>query len=182
MSPDRTGEHIRSAFAQLTREQRDLSDLDRAAMAAFERLMQGRPELTDGAITVTNICTEAGISRASYYRSPAAPVIKSILAAPETTRPEPDELREEVTRLRQTERALRREHAAQLRELKDTITTYANQIQLLTLANAELREENNQLQRQAAKHTNLRVLDQDVPRTGGSESGGALRVSGLPHE
>lgn len=65
---------------------------------------------------------------------------------------------------------------------KDTITTYANQLQLLTLANAELREENNQLQRQAAQHTNLRVLDQGVPRTGGGESGGALRVSGLRHE
>jgi hypothetical protein len=59
---DQTGERIRSAFAQLARQQPDLSQLDHAIMAAFERLMQGQPELTDGVITVTNICTEAAIS------------------------------------------------------------------------------------------------------------------------
>jgi hypothetical protein len=59
-----------------------------------------RPELTDGAVTVTSICTEAGVSRASYYRSPTAPVIKTLLTAPETARPELEELRAEVKRLR----------------------------------------------------------------------------------
>lgn len=133
-------------------------EVHHAIMTAFERLMQGRPELSDGAVTVTNICTEAGISRASYYRSPTAPVIRTLLTAPDTTRPELDELREEVKRLRHAERALRREHATQLRELKDTNATYANHIQLLTLANTQLRGENHQLRQQAARHTNLRVL------------------------
>lgn len=127
-------------------------------MTAFEQLIQGHAELTDGAITVTNICTEAKISRASYYRSPTAPVIKTLLTAADTARPELDELRAEVTRLRRVERALRREHATQLRELKDTNATYANHIQLLTLANAELRTENHKLQRHAAQHGNIRVL------------------------
>ncbi len=39
-----------------------LSDIDRRLVAAFERLMLGRPELTDGRIIVTNICVEAGVS------------------------------------------------------------------------------------------------------------------------
>ncbi|MFJ6216736.1 hypothetical protein ACIQGZ_25910 [Streptomyces sp. NPDC092296] len=33
------------------------------------------PEITDGTVTVVNICTEAGISRASYYRSPVAAAV-----------------------------------------------------------------------------------------------------------
>lgn len=161
MSGEWTGERIRSALAQLTRQQPDLSQLDHAIMTAFERLMQGRPELTDGAVTVTNICVEAGVSRASYYRSPVAPIIKTLLTDPDTTCPELEELRAEVKRLRQAERTLRRQHAAEQREMKDTIATYANHIQLLTLANAELRADNHTLQQQAARHTNLRVLDHD---------------------
>jgi hypothetical protein len=153
-----TGELIRSAFARLTRDQPALSDLDRTVMAAFERLMQGRPSVTDGTITATNICTEAGVSRASYYRSPVAALVKDILAAPQTRRPELDELHEEVKQLRQAERTLRRDHAAGVREFKDTIATYANHIQLLALTNAELREENQRLRQQADKHSNVHVL------------------------
>ncbi|MFF0043364.1 hypothetical protein ACFYRG_45520 [Streptomyces mirabilis] len=48
---------------------RVLTDIDRALTEAFERLMHGLPELTDGKITVVNLCTEAGASCASYYRS-----------------------------------------------------------------------------------------------------------------
>ncbi|MFF3584313.1 tyrosine-type recombinase/integrase [Streptomyces mirabilis] len=47
-----------------------LTDIDGALTEAFERLMHGLPELTDGKITVVNLCTEAGASCASYYRSP----------------------------------------------------------------------------------------------------------------
>jgi len=155
---DDTGERIRSASAQLTRDQPALSDLDRTVMGAFERLMQGRPEVTNGTITATNICLEAGVSRASYYRSPVAALVKDILAAQQTRRPELDQLHEEIKLLRQAERTLRRDHAAAVRELKDTIATYANHIQLLTLTNAELREENQRRRQQADKHSNVHVL------------------------
>jgi len=130
-------------------------------MAAFERLMQGRPEVTDGTITATNICLEAGVSGASYYRSPVAALIKDILKAPQTRCPELDQLHDEVKQLRQTERTLRRDYAAETREFKDTIATYANHIQLLTLTltNAELREENQRLRQQADKHGNVHVLN-----------------------
>jgi septal ring factor EnvC (AmiA/AmiB activator) len=132
-------------FAQLTRAQPGLTDIDRDLMATFERLMLGRPEITDGTLTVTNICTESGVSRASYYRSPVAAAIKEILHAPQARRPELDELYQQVKRLKKTERDLRREHATEIRELTATIKTYANQIQALTLANAELHDGNHEL-------------------------------------
>ncbi|MDN3060089.1 hypothetical protein ACFV4E_15575 [Streptomyces hygroscopicus] len=74
-----------------------------------------------------------------------AQAVKEILEAPQTRRPEPEELRAEVARLKKAERELRSEHAAELRELKDTVATYANQIQVLTLRNAELEAENARL-------------------------------------
>ncbi|MER7695687.1 hypothetical protein [Streptomyces sp. NPDC096095] len=111
----------------------------------FERLMHGLPELTDGRVTVVNVCTEAGVSRASYYRSPVAQAVKEILEAPQTRRPEPEELRAEVPRLKKAERELRSEHAAEIRELKGTVATYANQIQVLALHNAELEKQHARL-------------------------------------
>ncbi|MER5904929.1 hypothetical protein ABT150_33390 [Streptomyces mirabilis] len=124
---------------------RVLTDIDRALTEAFERLMHGLPELTDGKITVVNLCTEAGASCASSYRSPVAQAVKGILEAPQTRRPGPQELRAEVSRLKKAERELRSEHAAEIRELKGTVAAYANQIQVLALRNAELETQNARL-------------------------------------
>jgi plasmid stabilization system protein ParE len=118
-----------------------LSDIDRHLVAAFERLMLGRPELTDGRLIVTNICVEAGVSRASSYRSPVAAAVKEALDAPQVPRPEIEELRAQVKQLKAADRTLRTDHAAQIRECRDTIATYANQIQTLALRNAELEAE-----------------------------------------
>ncbi|MFF7097747.1 hypothetical protein ACFY9A_35985 [Streptomyces rubradiris] len=126
-----------TVFARLSREH-ELSDKDRAIVRAFERLLDGRPETTDGSVTVVNIATEAGVSRASYYRSPVAGAIKEILAAPSTKRPEADELKAEVIRLRKELRDFRREKAEEVRELRATVAIDANQIQVLALRNAEL--------------------------------------------
>jgi hypothetical protein len=142
---------IQATFARLAREHPELSDIDRRLMGAFERLMLGLPEITDGSTTVTSICAEAGVSRASYYRSPVATAIKQILTAPQARRPEIDQLRDEVRRLRQQERRLRSHHAAEISELRDTTATYANQIQFLALARAELAEENQRLRQQLAE-------------------------------
>ena len=84
------------------------------------------------------------MSRASY-RSPVSRVVKEILDAPLTRRPEPEELRAEVARLKRTERELWRAHAAEVREPRDTTATYVNQIQVLALRNTEPAEENSQL-------------------------------------
>ncbi|WP_049572485.1 hypothetical protein [Streptomyces sp. SBT349] len=48
-------------------------------------------------------------------------------------------------RLKKAERMLRSRHAAETRELEDTLTTYANQIQVLALRNAEWEAETARL-------------------------------------
>jgi FtsZ-binding cell division protein ZapB len=121
------------------------TDTDTKIQQAFERLMLGRPEITDGTLTISNICAEAGVSRASYYRSPQAVTIKRALDTPQTPRPEIEDLRAQLTQLNKTERELRSQHAAEIRELRDTIKTYANQIQSLALGNAQLQEDNQRL-------------------------------------
>lgn len=124
---------------------RDLSGLDHRIIDAFDRLATGQPAVSDGALTISNLCAEAGISRASYYRSPAAAVIREVLASGQVTRPEIDILRDQVRELKKAEKRLRRDHSAQVRELRDTVTAYANRIQVLELRNAELEEHNRRL-------------------------------------
>jgi hypothetical protein len=38
---------------------------------ALTRLLAGRPSVTDGELTISNLCREAGVGRDSYYRTPA---------------------------------------------------------------------------------------------------------------
>ncbi len=166
-----TADALQAAFGQLTREHHALTAIDRNLMAAFERLMLGLPQTTDGKLSVTGICAEAGVSRASYYRSPVAAVIKQILEAPQTCRPELDELRGEVARLKKAERELRSAHAAEVRELRATITVYANQIQALTLANAEPREQAHQHSRNIIPLSRKPAVPQSQPDPAGPADG-----------
>lgn len=147
-SMDETLQAVRTAFARLTRENTGLNDIDQRIMRAFEQLMLGRPEITDGRTSAVNISAEAGVSRASYYRSPVAAVIKGILSTPEAKRPESDELRQEIARLKQSEHELRRAKGAEIRELRATVGAYANQIQVLALRNAELEADAHRLRAQ----------------------------------
>jgi hypothetical protein len=163
--PAETIDVLQAVFARLARDHPDLTDTDRSLMAAFERLMLGRPEITDGTTTVTNICAEAGVSRASYYRSPVAGAVKEVLKDPQARRPELDKLCDEVRKLCQAERKLRSEHAAEVRELRGTAATYANQIQIqvLALANHQLREDNRRLQARLTATTNVVPLPVVLP-------------------
>jgi len=155
-----------TVFGRLVREHARLTDIDRRLMRAFEELMDGRPEITDGSVTVVNIAAEAGVGRASYYRSPVAAAIKEILAAAEVERPEIDQLKAEVTRLKQEDRKLRAEKAAEIRELKDTVSTYANQIQALALRNHELEEDARRLRSQLGDATGGVVRSLPAPAAG----------------
>jgi len=93
---------------------------------------------TDGALTVTNLCAEARVSRASYYRSPVAAVVKTLLASDQTPRPEVEQLRLRVRELDKTGKEQRRRHAQEVGDLKAAAAVYANQVQVLALRNAEL--------------------------------------------
>ncbi|MGW5285202.1 hypothetical protein ACWERI_38195 [Streptomyces collinus] len=116
--------------------------VDQAIVHAFERIVTGTPEHTSGALTVSTLCTEAGISRATYYRSPLAKIITGLLRTPDAPRPQTNTLAADIVRLKKADRALRTQHAAEQREARATITAYANHIQALTLRNAELEAEN----------------------------------------
>ncbi|MET8170231.1 hypothetical protein ABZT34_39385 [Streptomyces sp. NPDC005329] len=115
---------------------------DQAVVHAFERIVTGTPEHTTGALTVTTLCTEAGISRATYYRSPLAKIITGLLRTPDSPRPQTDTLTADIARLKKADRTLRSQHAAEQREARATMATYANHIQALSLRNAELEAEN----------------------------------------
>jgi septal ring factor EnvC (AmiA/AmiB activator) len=125
-----------------------MTSTDDRIKTAYDRLTHGRAEITDGQLTVTNICLEAGVSRASFYRSAHAPDIRRALADPDDVpRPEPEQLREQVRQLNRAEKALRSQHASETRELRDTLKTYANQIQVLALHVNQLEDDNQLLQR-----------------------------------
>ncbi|MFJ8795738.1 hypothetical protein [Streptomyces sp. NPDC102462] len=105
---DETRLRIRHTFGRLSAGGREPTEIARSLMEVFERLMHGLPEVTDGKITIVNLCTEAGVSRVSYYRSPVAQAVKEILEVPQTRRPEPEELRAEGSRLKKAERGFLR--------------------------------------------------------------------------
>ncbi len=114
--------------------------------AAFDRLAAGRPELSDGRLSVTNVCLEAGVSRASFYRCAQAAKIRQALADPASKpRPEAEDLRTQAQRLQRAETALRAQHATEVHELRATVGTYANQIQLLALRAEQLEADNQRL-------------------------------------
>ncbi len=119
---------------------------DERIKTALDKLRQGRPELSDGHLTVANVCLEAGVSRASFYRSAHAGDIRQALTDPGgAPRPETEELRDQARALRKTEKTLRSQHAAEVRELRSTVQTYANQIQFLALRVGHLEDDNRRL-------------------------------------
>jgi hypothetical protein len=120
--------------------------IDEKIQAAYDALTAGRPGISDGQLTISNICLEAGISRASFYRSPLAATIRRDLADPGTAkRPEADQLRAKIRELTAADKQLRSEHAAQIRDLRATVRAYANQIQILALRVGHLEDDNKRL-------------------------------------
>ena len=106
-----------------------------AVQQALTRLLAGQPTVTDGELTVSNLCREAGVGRDSFYRSP--PEFKDAVVAAQANReaqqPELVALREEITALKRERKQTASDHAATVRELEETIRVYANQIQVLAL-------------------------------------------------
>jgi hypothetical protein len=120
--------------------------IDEKIQAAYDTLTAGHPVISDGQLTVSNICLEAGISRASFYRSPLAGKIRRDLTDPgSTTRPGAGQLRAKVRELTAADKQQRSKHAAEIRDLRATMRTYANQIQILTLHLSQLQDDNQRL-------------------------------------
>jgi chromosome segregation ATPase len=113
---------------------------------ALTRLLAGQPARTDGELTVSNLCREAEVGRDSYYRSEdIVGRFEAAKANAEAHKPEVLRLRDELADAKREHNKTKTAHARAIRELEDTIRTYANQIQALALRNAELEQHNQRL-------------------------------------
>ncbi|SEG94280.1 hypothetical protein SAMN04489712_14510 [Thermomonospora echinospora] len=126
---------------------------------ALSRLLAGQPIRTDGQLTVTNLCREAGVGRDSFYRSPDIVArFEAAKANAQAHKPELLQLREEIAELKRERRKLKSDHARTVRELEKTIRVYANQIQVLALRAAELEGKNTRLRRQLAEDAGVTAI------------------------
>ncbi|MER6170690.1 hypothetical protein [Streptosporangium sp. NPDC001681] len=127
--------------------------------AAMSRLLAGQPTISDGELTVSNLCREAGVGRDSYYR--CSEIVEKFTAAKtniEARKPELIQLRDEVTELRRQARQQAQQAAEGRRELEELVKNYANQIQVLALRNAELEAECRRLRKHVEADRKVRPL------------------------
>jgi hypothetical protein len=96
---------------------------------AMERLVAGRPRVTDGRLTVANLAREAGIGRSTANRATDVLDVFHASAArvPLRRKPETDAA------------ASRSRDAAEIAGLKATVTQLAQQVQRLALQSEEQR-------------------------------------------
>ena len=95
--------------------------IDEKIKAASGQLLAGRPQITDGRLTVANLCAEAWIfwgqllPLAPRRGHTPGPRLRRGSGAPDATpRPETEELREQLRQLAKTQTALRSQHAAEV--------------------------------------------------------------------
>jgi|HubBroStandDraft_3_1064219.scaffolds.fasta_scaffold286248_1 hypothetical protein len=112
--------------------------------AALLRLQTGRPEHTDGRLTVKNLCAEAQVPRASFYRSARAAEFQQLLNDP-GQQPQAEQQRRQASQRKAADKEERSQNAADLREAREQVKIYANHIQVLTLRLTQLAEEHAQL-------------------------------------
>jgi hypothetical protein len=125
-----------------------------ALRAAMARLLDGRPERTDGALTVANLAREADVSRATANR--AADLLAEFRAAEaRERRSSPQALKQ---RIRTLEAELRAVRGAELAELRRLNRTLAQHIQMLTLQVAERDAVITRLQDELAQSQEANVI------------------------
>ena len=125
-----------------------------ALRAGMARLLDGRPERTDGAFTVSNLAREAGVSRATANR--AIDLLAEFRAAEvRHRRSSPQALKERVRFLEAELRAVR---GAEMTELRALTRTLAQHIQVLTLQVAERDEVIVGLQNELARSNEAKVV------------------------
>lgn len=105
-----------------------------ALRQAMERLLAGRPTLTDGRLTVTNLAREAGLSRASAYRAAAiVQAFRDHIRQPAARDMTPTARQDRIAALEAERAALQRQARDDQRALRATVHAMAQRIQALTL-------------------------------------------------
>ncbi len=106
-----------------------------ALRAAMMRLLEGTSVHTDGRLTIANLAREAGVSRATANRATA--VLAEFRAAEARFRS--GSVAGLKERIRELEAELQAARGRELAELRATIKTLAQHIQILALENEEQR-------------------------------------------
>lgn len=120
----------------------------------MKRLLAGRPERTDGALTIANLAREADVSRATANR--AGDLLAEFRAAEaRQRRSSPQALKE---RIRALEAELRAVRGAEIADLRTLARTLAQHIQVLTLQVAERDAIIDGLQAELARSVDARVV------------------------
>jgi len=139
------------------------SKSEAALRAAMARLLDGRPERTDGALTVANLAREAGVSRATANR--AADLLAEFRAAEAChRRSSPQALKQ---RIRTLEAELRAVRGVEMAELRTLTRTLAQHIQMLTLQVADRDAVITRLQDELAQSREATIIPlRRLPRDG----------------
>ncbi|MCR8548453.1 hypothetical protein M4578_11470 [Salipiger sp. P9] len=133
-----------------------------ALRAAMKRLLEGALEHTDGRLSVANLAREAGVSRATANRATA--VLAEFRAAEARFRS--GSVAGLKARIRELEAELRAARGGELAELRATVKTLAQQIQVLALKGEEQRRLIAVLEAQIAR-ADPKVLPFSPPSQGG---------------
>jgi hypothetical protein len=118
-----------------------------ALRVAMKRLLEGTSEHTDGRITIANLAREAGVSRATANRANA--VLGEFRAAEARFRS--GSVAGLKARIRELEAELRAARGRELAELRATVKTLAQHIQILALEGEEQRRVIAVLEEQTAR-------------------------------
>jgi len=106
---------------------------------AMQRLLEGRPSRTDGALTIANLARAAGCSRATANR--ATDIIDRFRARLDTSPGEdlPATLRDRIRALNARIAEIKQREHQEIADLRATVSTLAQHVQALTLENQALR-------------------------------------------
>jgi DNA-binding MurR/RpiR family transcriptional regulator len=134
-----------------------------ALRAAMKRLLEGASEHTDGRLSIANLAREAGVSRATANR--AAAVLAEFRAAEARFRL--GSVAGLKARIRELEAELRAARGGEMAELRATVKSLAQQIQILALQGEEQRRLIAVLGAQIAR-ADPKVLPFKPPTQGGT--------------
>jgi hypothetical protein len=109
-----------------------------ALRSAMHRLLTGKPQRTDGRLTVAGMAIEADISRATANRATAIlDEFRMAVANREGKRFSPRVLKGQIGELKAKVIALKRRETDEIRQLRASAHTLAQHVQALTLHIAE---------------------------------------------
>ncbi len=112
---------------------------EQALQEALGRLGEGRPLRTDGALTVSGLAVEAGVSRSTANRASTVLAALRALRSAAESRPTPASPASDERAARNEMELLRRAHGQRVAALEASIDTLAQHVQVLTLDNERLR-------------------------------------------